>query len=388
MGNSKYAVQKSCIESKNGNQQQHCMITKEFIPLLEINQYLEQKSLRSPKTGKQYAKKLVVYLNWLDLRDLSYEKATNKYVKAFIQELIFGYPGVEDQSVQSMNSELGYSTISSYVTVITDFYRWLDDNYESRVSFSQDKDLKRVKKSYLYGQIYSSDYKYIIDRYLPRMNPSKDNIKWYTNDEKKLICSNFMTLRDECVFRLTLEGMRIDEALSVRLDDFDADAGVIKPSRSKGKPSVAYGRENHLRVVVLPSKTCEILARYLTTERMQAENDSMHISQYIFINLKVGRYQGKPLSYRNYLKILKTASKKAGLNPDRIRTHSGRSTKVMDVLEYGALHPESALTDVEILEVFGWKSTDSIEPYRNHNNPIIARSIIEKLNKMEGQDHD
>ncbi len=364
------------------------MIIKDCIPLLEINQYLEQKSIRSCKTGKQYAKKLVVYLNWLDQSDLSYEKATNKQVKAFIHELIFGYSSVEDQSVQSLNSELSYSTISSYVTVITDFYRWLDDNYESRVYFRQDKDIKGTKKSYLYGQIYSSDYKYIIDRYLPRMNPSKDYIKWYTDHEKNLICSNFMTLRDECVFRLTLEGMRIDEALSVRLDDFDVDAGIIKPSRSKGKPSVAHGRENYLRVVALPSKAREVLARYLATERMQAENNSMHISQYIFINLKAGRYQGQPLSYRNYLRILKTASEKAGLNPEHIRTHSGRSTKVMDVLEYGAMHPESALTDVEILEVFGWKSTDSIEPYRNHNNPIIAKSIIEKLNKMEGKDHD
>lgn len=384
----KYAIQKAIIESNNGNQHQSYLITKDFSPLLEINQYLEQKSLRSSKTGKQYAKKLVVYLNWLDQRDLSYEEATNKHVKAFIHELIFIYPGVEDQSVQSMNSELSYSTISFYVTVITDFYRWLDDNYESRVSFRHDKDIKRAEKSYLYGQIYSSDYKYIIDRYLPRMNPSKDYIKWYTDHEKKLICSNFMTLRDECVFRLTLEGMRIDEALSVRLDDFDADAGIIKPSRSKGKPSVTYGRENHLRVVALPSKTREVIARYLTTERMQAENNSMHISQYIFINLKTGRYQGQPLSYRNYLRILKTASKKAGLNPDRIRTHSGRSTKVMNVLEYSALHPENALTDVEIHEVFGWKSTDSIEPYRNHNNPGIAKSIIEKLNKMGAKDHD
>jgi len=388
MNKKKHVTQKFIIESSSGNRYQRYLITKDLVPLLEINQYLEQKSLRSYKTGKHYAKKLVVYLNWLDQKNLSYEEVTNKFVKAFIHELIFGYPSVEDQSVQSMNSELSYSTISSYITIITDFYRWLDDNYETTVSFKYEKDIKRAKKSYLYGQIYSSDYKYIIERYLPRMNPSKDYIKWYTDHEKNLICSNFMTLRDECVFRLTLEGMRIDEALSVRLDDFDADAGIIKPSRSKGKPSVAHGRENHLRVVVLPSKTCEILARYLTTERMQAENNSVHISQYIFINLKAGRYQGQPLSYRNYLRILKTASEKAGLNPDRIRTHSGRSTKVMDVLEYGAMHPESALTDVEILEVFGWKSTDSIEPYRNHNNPIIAKSIIEKLNKMERKDHD
>lgn len=123
----KYLLQDFLFESSSRKQYHRHLITKDFIPLLEINEYLEQKSLRSSKTGKQYAKKLVVYLNWLDRRDLSYEEATNKQVKAFINELIFGYLSVEDQSVQSMISELSYSTINSYVTVITDFYRWFDE---------------------------------------------------------------------------------------------------------------------------------------------------------------------------------------------------------------------------------------------------------------------
>jgi integrase/recombinase XerD len=202
------------------------------------------------------------------------------------------------------------------------------------------------------------------------------------------ICKRFNTLRDECVFRLTLEGLRIDEALSVRINDLDSEKGIIKPSRSKGKLSAESGRENNLRVVALPMNTLKLLERYIVTERMLAENESMVVSQYIFINLKIGKSQGQPLSYRNYLRILKSAARKAGLDHDRIRTHSGRSTKVMDILEYSALHPEKGLTDVELLETFGWKSTDSIEPYRNHNNPIIAKSLIEKLHSMKEANHD
>jgi len=290
--------------------------------------------------------------------------------------------------VQSLEAGLSYSTLNSYITVITDFYRWLDDNYQSQIQFHSKKDTKYARKSYLYGQIYSYDYKYIIDRYLPRLKSTKDYIKWYTDEEKLRICNSLSTLRDECVFRLTLEGLRIDEALSVRLNDFDAVKGIIKPSRSKGKLSVESGRENHLRVVALPRETVALLERYIATERMLAENESLVISQYIFINIKADKYQGQPLSYRNYLRILKLAAKKAGFNSERIRTHSGRSTKVMDILEYGALHPEKGLSDVELLETFGWKSTDSIEPYRNHNNPIIAKSLIEKLNNMKENDHD
>lgn len=387
MEKKKYETRKHVFETKTNIQYYRYMITKESNPLLEINQYIEQKSIRNANTGKQYAKKLVVFLNWLEQKEMSYEVGNNHLVKAFLHDLIYGSM-TDDMQIQSLNSRLSYSTINSYITVITDFYRWLDENYETNIYFHSKQDTKRARKSYLYRQIYSYDYKYIVDRYLPRLNSSKDYIKWYTLEEKNTICLNFNTLRDECIFRLTLEGMRIDEALSVRLDDFDAEAGVIKPSRSKGKASVKVGRENYLRVIALPSKTQELLKRYILTERMLAENESMKVSQYIFINIKSGKYQGQPLSYRNYLRILKSAAKRAGLNADKIRTHSGRSTKVMDVLEYGALNPENALTDVEILETFGWKSTDSIESYRNHNNPIIAKSLIEKLHKMEGKDHD
>jgi integrase len=381
-----YQISKFVFETQNGDYYYRHMITKDSIPLLEINQYIDQKSLRNTNTGKQYAKKLVLFLNWLDNRGSSYEVATNQQVKSFINYLIYG--DISELKVQSLEVGLSYSTLNSYITVITDFYRWLDDNYQSQIQFLLKRDTKHARKSYLYGQIYSYDYKYIIDRYLPRLKSTKDYIKWYTDEEKLRICNSFSTLRDESVFRLTLEGLRIDEALSVRLNDFDAVQGIIKPSRSKGKSSVESGRENHLRVVALPKETCALLERYIATERMLAENESMVVSQYIFINIKADKYQGQPLSYRNYLRILKLAAKKAGFNSERIRTHSGRSTKVMDILEYGALHPEKGLSDVELLETFGWKSTDSIEPYRNHNNPIIAKSLIEKLHNMKENDHD
>jgi len=95
----KYGISKFIVSVQSGSFHYRYMITKDFIPLLETNQYLEQKSVRSSKTGKQYAKKLVVYLNWPDQKDLTYEEAINKHVKEFIHELIFGYISVADQSL-------------------------------------------------------------------------------------------------------------------------------------------------------------------------------------------------------------------------------------------------------------------------------------------------
>ena len=65
------------------------------------------------------------------------------------------------------------------------------------------------------------------------------------------MCCHFTTLRDEAVFRLTLEGFRIDEVLSMKLSDYDSVKQLIQPTRSKGRSEVYTGNQNHLRVVAL-----------------------------------------------------------------------------------------------------------------------------------------
>lgn len=375
----KYRVVKFRFERNEGGEVRRFMITENLLPALEINQFIEAKSIRAISTGKEYAKKLVVYLNWLDSYGITYDLANNSHVKKFVDGLVYG--DLVDQKIRSIESSLSYSTLNSYVTVVTEFYKWLDNNYETNMRFFRKKSTQRARQSYLYGQIYEYDYKYIIDRYLPRLKLSKEYIKWYTEKEKSLICSGFNTDRDESIFRLTLEGFRIDEVLSMTLDNYDSLEGLIRPSRSKGKQTAVSGIKSHLRTIALPKKTVDLIDQYLFSERTIAENESMNISNHLFINLNSGKNQGEVLKYRNYLKILKRACEKVGIDSEKIRTHSGRSTKVMELLEYQATHPDGHLTDVHVLETLGWRSPESIEHYRNHNNEIIARSVMQKLHK-------
>lgn len=76
---------------------------------------------------------------------------------------------------------------------------------------------------------------------LPDVKGSREYIKWYTDEEKALLCDGFHTLRDEAVFRLTLEGFRIDEVLSMRLCDYQAMERLIQPSRSKRRQTASDG---------------------------------------------------------------------------------------------------------------------------------------------------
>jgi len=243
-------------------------------------------------------------------------------------------------------ASLCYSTLSGYVSVITDFYRWLDQTYGSEVVFYEGERQCRPQ-SYLYGQIYSYKYKYLIDRMLPDVKGSWEYIKWYTDEEIQLFCSSFNTLRDELVLRLTLEGFRIDEVLSIRLVDYRTAERLIQPSRYKRQQTASKGYENKLRTVRISEQTAKVLNQYLFIERPSAENIGEVITDWLFINLR-GSSVGQPLFYHNYLKIIKSCAGRCGLDGEKIRTHSGRSTKVMDVLEHNALHPEEAKTEIQI----------------------------------------
>ena len=375
-----YAV-KFRFETDNGTYQERYMITQNHIPLFRVNQWLELKSIRKASTGQEYAKKMTAFLNWLDRHGVSYEDATNRHVRQFLHFLIFG--DLRDGKIKSIKATVSSSTLNGYITVITGFYRWLDDIERTEMVWNSKS--VRANKSFLYGQIYSFEYKYLVDGYTAMLKPNRDYIKWYDSETKEKLCGNFNTLRDEAVLRLTFEGFRIDEVLSITFDSYNATEHLVQPTRSKGRTGVR-GSNNHLRIVALPGKTCDVINRYIQTERVDAETESNKINQYLFINLNKGKTQGEPLCYHNYLKILKRAAKRSGFDERKIRTHNGRSTKTMEFLERQALHPEENITDAIILESLGWRSLDSIDHYRNHNNQIIAKSVMGKLH--QGSDDD
>ena len=355
------------------------MITDNCIPFFRANQWLELKSIRKASTGREYAKKLATFLNWLDSHSISYENATNHHVRQFLHHLIFG--DILNGKLLTSQASVGSSTLQGYITVITGFHKWLDDISQTDMLWKS----KRLcaNKSFLYGQIYNYEYRYLVDGYAAMLKPGRDYFKWYDKATKNALCKNFLTLRDEAVLRLTFEGFRIDEVLSITLNSYNATDRFVQPTRSKGRTN-ASDSNNQLRFVALPEETCAIINRYIQTERATAEVESGRLSQYLFINLNSGKSQGTPLRYHNYLKILKRCAERAGLDANKIRTHNGRSTKVMEFLEHQSLHPEDNITDEIIRASFGWRSFTSVDHYRDHNNQIIAKAVMEKLHEGDG----
>ena len=116
---------------------------------------------------------------------------------------------------------------------------------------------------------------------------------------------------------------------------------------------------------------------------MPAENESRQISEVIFMNLNRGKNFWKPLRYDNFRRILRSAARRAGMDEAKVRTHSGRSTHVMDILEFNAQNPDKAYSEIEIRQIFGWSSLDSMKPYTDTENEILAMAAAKRRKEYD-----
>lgn len=375
----KFKVEEGLNKNSEGEYIKEYYITEDDIPVYDVNDFLSMKGIVKKTTSKTYAYSLVKFLNFLSDRNIHYRDCTNFYVKQYVLFLILG--PMEDLRIIDIDSSgITYSTLKMAIAVINEFYKYLKDeivgiNIETKLS---DKD---IKKSYLYGQISDFNYEKIIDQYALNLKSNKSYIKWYSEEQKKVIEDNLRSYRDKAIFLLTLEGMRIDEVLSLQMDQIKEEDKTVRPSRSKGRADLKDCDEDEIRFIALPDYTYEVLTKYILTERMDAESESGIYSNNVFINIKKGKRQGQVIKYHNFLKILKRAANNAGINSDKIRTHSGRSTKVNDLLVFQCEYPEENLTDLEIQSIMGWKNLSSIEPYKNHDNEFIAKSARDKVTR-------
>jgi len=210
-----------------GTYRERYMVVDNHIPLFRVNQWLELKSIKKASTGQEYAKKITVFLNWLDNIGLSFEKATNRHVRHFLHDLIFG--SLESNKIKSLQATVSSSTLNGYIVAITGFYRWYDNICQTEMVWGTKH--MQANKSFLYGQIYSFEYKYLVDGYTAMLKLGQEYTKWYDAEIKEKLCGNFNTLRDEAILRLTFEGFRIDEVLSMTFDSYNATERLIQPTR-------------------------------------------------------------------------------------------------------------------------------------------------------------
>lgn len=325
-------------------------------------------------TSKKYAFELCKFLNYLKQGKKSYKNVRKKDIINFIDYLLFAK---DNNDVTSLQSNVSYQTMASYLIVIKEFYKYLEDMSDDEINIMYSSPAKRTNKNtYLYGQVWDMEVRELLATKLPRIKETKEHVKWYLPEEINAISTQFNTLRDKAIFLLTLEGMRISEVTNLNMDDYKSDEQLVHIQKAKG---------NKERIVPLRGQTTQAIENYLYTERSLVEEDDGLLDA-LFVNLRRGKNYGQRVAYRNILNIIKSAAGKAGLDADMIRTHSGRSTRTMELLRYQSEHPEENLTDEQIRLLMGWSSSKSLEPYVNQKDEKLLVSLARKVN--EKGDHN
>ena len=365
--NMRYTVEKSLLTGPNMKDHVFYMVMDNGIPEFTVNEWLDMKSARSPRTGRQYAYSIVRFLNFLSENGKDYKSATKKDILQFIGIVMRG-----DEKIVPIKSAVTGSTGAYYLGVIKYFYRYLEDSDNPDLVVRLENKVHRVSnQAYLYGQIWDMDTKEILKQKVLFPKSKKEHVKWYTEEQKEAILSNLNTNRDKAIFLLSLQGMRIDEILMLRLDDYEPSKKTIQINYAKGGKS---------RKVFLTAKTIKYLEDYIMNERSTVE-EKVGVKEEMFLNIRGGKNFGQVVKYSNILKILKRAAEHAGLNPDMVRTHSGRSTWTMDMIHYQAEHPEDNISDAAIMLAGGWSSPSSMKPYLNMNDERILAATMKKKKK-------
>lgn len=359
---------------KKAGEQKLFVIIEHGIPLYEVNRWIEHNSVNSYLTGRAYAYHLLDYLRYIKAKKTHYKKVTNKkFFESYIKYLIYG-----DSTVISMNVKISVDAIKQRISVIKQFYQWLEDNggiiIEDKTVSIFSKNSPNLKKGFLYGQIWS--YKFTDDKLTKLRGINKQtHIKWYSQDEIRLILKALASARDKLIFRITIEtGARIGEVLGLKLNQFVIDEGLLKIRREDNHENDAFAKTND-RDLPLSQQLTKDLCLYIQGERVTFD---CNFSDFLFINHK-GKTVGKAVSSKNYLKILKDAANKAGLDGKQIRTHSGRSTLAQILVE--ELHA-GTVTETFILQQFGWSNIDTMKSYtRAHEDKkriSLGKDIIER----------
>lgn len=349
----------------DGNCKLRDMVVDRGIPAFQVNEWLDTKNDKI-NTGKKYANIMCRFLNYLETRNMKYWDVSNNEVEDYIMYRLYG----GQENVTLLRSNIKYKTIMDDITVITQFYKWLVIRIK-RIKIKFFKKEQYNKCSFLFAEIGVTDYDAIVERRLSSMESSREYIKWYTEEQVDAINSNLNRQRDKAIFLCTVDGgFRIDEAFSIKLEDYDANDRTITPSRTKSKK---------IRTVKLSERSSNMVDNYIIGERADAEYTSGIHSDCLFININRGRNQGKTVKYSNFLKILKKAAQRAGLPGELIRTHSGRSSKAMEYLKVQARNPELNLTDAQIATNMGWENINSIKPYKDRKNEELGMMAQEKI---------
>ncbi|MCB2291308.1 tyrosine-type recombinase/integrase [Clostridium sp. CS001] len=259
-------------------------------------------------TLRMYCQHLKLYFEYLQQRELDFQKVTIDDLALFVNWLQNPYKSLKVIPKDQVDEVRSPRTINAIVNTVLAFYDYIlrHEEYSNNISDRLKKFVStpsRNFKGFLYG--IAHEQKRITSNILRLKVPKSKPKTLSKEDVTKLIiaCNN---LRDKFLLTLLYEtGMRIGEALSLWIEDFDISDMVID-LQDRGE------LENNAEIKTVASPRRIDVSQNLADMFMEyiAEYHTEEVkTNHIFIKLS-GNNKYKPMNYIDVDNLVRTLKKK------------------------------------------------------------------------------
>ena len=181
-------------------------------------------------TLRMYCQHLKLYFEYLEQRDLDFQKVTIDDLALFVNWLQNPYKSLKVIPTNKVDSARSPRTINIVVNTVLAFYDYIlrHEEYSNNISERLKKFVStpsRNFKGFLYG--IAHEQKKVTSNIL-RLKVPKSKPKTLTKEEITILINTCNNFRDKFLLNLLYEtGIRIGEALSLWIEDFDISNMII-----------------------------------------------------------------------------------------------------------------------------------------------------------------
>jgi len=282
------------------------------LPIEPVLQYLKFKDNAgyARNTLRMHCIHLKHYFTFMEESEKDYEKASIDDLSRFIAWL--KNPDIGKRIIPLRLEPLHKAqTINANIDTVIAFYDYLlrHEDMENHLSEKLVKFIKNPTRSYR-GFLYGIAPDKPVKSHVLKMPVPQRVIKTITKEEAVVLLEVATNIRDYFLLFLLFEtGMRIGEALSLWLEDFDISDCTIHICDRGEMENLA-----EIKTVSSPRKLdCTIELMDLFSECVCFYHDAEVKTNHVFTKL-MGKHQGKAMDYGDVDNLFRTLRKKTGIH--------------------------------------------------------------------------
>lgn len=279
-------------------------------PILKFIRFKDNTNY-ARNTLRMYCQHLKLYFEYLQEHNLDFQKVTIDDLSLFVNWLQNPYKSLKVIPVTSVDVARSSRTVNIIVDAVLMFYDYIlrHEGYSNDVSERLKKFItnsSRNFKGFLYGIAY--DKKKVTSNIL-KLKVPKSKPKTLSKGEIEILVRACNNLRDKFLLSLLYEtGMRIGEALSLWIEDFDISDTIIDlKDRGQLENNAEIKTVSSPRRIDISQNLADMFMEYIA-EYHNAEVETNHI----FIKISGGN-KNKAMDYVDADNLFRSLKKKTGI---------------------------------------------------------------------------